>query len=130
MVSLWSQVWLLVWIRYVSGKERKYRIWSRWTCYSFIVPEAQRLFCIVWQLFYKSSTIGQAVRNGDLCNRYCESPPKVYASFEVWKGNGTRRTWSVFFKSLFINLSGWSIIQLYFYPINSTQRRCKKSNAE
>ena len=47
-------------------------------CYSFIVPEAQRqaLFCILWQLFYKSSTIGQAVRNGDLCDRYCKGQPK------------------------------------------------------
>ena len=30
-----------------------------------------------------SSTIGQAVRNGDLCDRHCEGQPKEYASFEA-----------------------------------------------
>ena len=100
---LWSQVWLVVWIRYVSWKERKYQIWSHWICYSFIVPEAQRcaLFCILWQLFYKSSTVGQAVTNGDLCDRYCEGQPKEYASFEAWQGDETQRAWLVFFKSPF-----------------------------
>ena len=29
------------------------------------------------------STIGQVVRNGDLCDSYCESQPKEYASFEA-----------------------------------------------
>ena len=31
----------------------------------------------------KSSTIGQAGRNGDLCDRYCEGQPKECASFEA-----------------------------------------------
>ena len=38
---------------------------------------------IVLCSFYKSSTIGQAVRNGDLCDRFCEGQPKEYATFEA-----------------------------------------------
>ena len=51
---------------------------------SVILSLCQKLkdtHCFVF--FDKSSTIDQAVRNGDLCDRYCESQPKEYASFEA-----------------------------------------------
>ena len=59
---------------------------------SVILSLCQKLkdtHCFVF--FDKSSTIGQAFRNGDLCNRYCDIQPKEYASFEAWQGDERQR---------------------------------------
>ena len=52
---------------------------------SVILSLCQKLKDTLYSLtfFYKSSSIDQAVRNGDLCDRYCEGQPKEYASFEA-----------------------------------------------
>ena len=62
------------------------------TKFGLILSLCQKLkdtHCFVF--FDKFSTFDQAVRNGELCDRYCESQPKEYASFEALQRDEMQR---------------------------------------